>query len=300
MPKMLQEHSGPVIDTEKNIEIIDCVECEFIHAVLPNDSQSVYTSHYYESDKPNYISSNESESQWWDSTYGERIKKIDSMAGKPILDWIDIGTGPGLFLDALKKRSKNGIGVEPSIQAFNYAVSKGHKVINGFFDHSLAKKLGEFDAVHLSEVLEHVPNPIEFLISVKGVLRVGGFICVVVPNDYNPIQEVFVKNTGEKKWWIDPPFHLNYFNKISLEKLLEKTGFEIMHSTVMFPIDFFLLMGDNYVGNDEIGKAAHTRRKHFENSFRSADSIDLLNKLYEALAQINLGRELVVFAKRAK
>ena len=295
---MRQVHDGPVIDVVNSIEIVDCADCNFKHALIKENSPDVYTSHYYESEKPNYISSNESESQWWDLTYGERISKIDSLAGIPVVNWIDIGTGPGLFLDALRNRNRVATGIEPSIQAFNHAVSKGHKVINAFFDSTLASQLGEFDAGHLSEVLEHIPNPLEFLENVKSVIKPGGYICIVVPNDYNPIQKVFTENTGEDKWWLAPPFHLNYFDKSSLENLISRAGLQVVHSTVMFPIDFFLLMGDVYVGNDEIGKAAHERRKRFEHSFKSANALDIMRKLYDALASIDIGRELVIFAKK--
>jgi hypothetical protein len=119
----------------------------------------------------------------------------------------------------------------------------------------------------------------------------------VVPNDYNPIQKIFTQNSGVGKWWLAPPFHLNYFDKTSLENLILRSGFEVVHSTVMFPIDFFLLMGDVYIGNDEIGKAAHERRKRFENSFKLADSLDVMHGIYDALASIGIGRELVIFAK---
>jgi hypothetical protein len=76
-----------------------------------------------------------------------------------------------------------------------------------------------------------------------------------------------------------------------------ESGFEVVHSTVMFPIDFFLLMGDVYIGNDEIGKAAHERRKRFEHSFKSANSLDIMHSIYDALATIGIGRELVIFVK---
>ena len=295
---MSQSHVGAVLDVINGIEIVDCTDCKFKHALITEDSPDVYSSHYYESEKPNYISSNESESEWWDLTYGERISKIDSLAGYPTKNWIDIGTGPGLFLDALKVRNKIATGIEPSIQAFNHAISKKHNVINAFFDSTLASQLGEFDAGHLSEVLEHIPNPQDFLRIVKSVIKPGGYLCIVVPNDYNPIQKIFIEKSGEGKWWLAPPFHLNYFDKNSLENLIRKSGFEVMHSTVMFPIDFFLLMGDVYIGNGKIGKAAHERRRRFEQSFKSANALDIMRNIYDALASLDIGRELVIFARK--
>ena len=294
MPKL---HVGAVLDVVNNIEIIECTNCRFKHAIIVEDSPDIYSSHYYESEKPNYISSNESESEWWDLTYGERISKIDSLADFQVENWIDIGTGPGLFLDALKARDRVATGIEPSVQAFKHAISKNHNVLNAFFDSTLATQLGKFDAGHLSEVLEHIPNPLDFMKIVKSVIKPGGYLCIVVPNDYNPIQKIFTENSGQGKWWLAPPFHLNYFDKASLENLILRAGFEVVHSTVMFPIDFFLLMGDIYVGNDGIGKIAHERRKRFEHSFKSAKALDTLRSIYDALASVGVGRELVIYAK---
>ncbi len=297
---MSRLHNGPVVDTANDIDIIECANCGFKHALIHEDSSDNYTSHYYEAEKPNYITSNESESDWWDLTYGERILKIDSLAKMEVKNWLDIGSGPGLFLDALIKRNRTGVGIEPSVQAHRHATLKGHRVLNKYFDSNITSELGEFDAVHFSEVLEHIPNPFEFLINVKNVIKPGGFFCVVVPNDYNPIQKIFTENSGARKWWLAPPFHLNYFNKQSLEQLIESAGFQVVHSTVMFPIDFFLLMGDVYIDNDPVGKLTHERRKRFENSFKSANALGVMRNLYEALASIGLGRELVIFAKRVE
>jgi len=297
---MSRLHDGPVVDTANDIDIIECANCGFKHALIHENSSDIYSSHYYEAEKPNYITSNESESDWWDLTYGERILKIDSLAKMEVKNWLDIGSGPGLFLDALKKRNRTGIGIEPSVQAHGHATLKGHRVLNKYFDSNITSELGEFDAVHFSEVLEHIPNPFEFLINVKSVIKPGGFFCVVVPNDYNLIQKIFTENSGARKWWLAPPFHLNYFNKQSLEKLIERAGFQVVHSTVMFPIDFFLLMGDVYIDNDSVGKLAHERRKRFENSFKSANALGVMRNLYESLASIGLGRELVIFAKKVE
>jgi 2-polyprenyl-3-methyl-5-hydroxy-6-metoxy-1,4-benzoquinol methylase len=289
-------HTGKVIDESNGYEILDCIRCKFIHAVS-TQTIDVYTSHYYDEEKPNYISSNESETEWWDLTYGDRIDFADELVGKSLENWIDIGTGPGLFLDAAKKRNKNILGVEPSLQAASHALSKGHQVINNYFNHETSSSLGLFDAAHFSEVLEHVPDPEDFLNCVRGILNENGLAIITVPNDYNIFQEIFVKETGKVKWWLAPPFHLNYFSHKSLINLVERCGFEVLKSTSMFPIDMFLLMGNDYVGADIIGKEVHEKRRKFEN-IMYRNSPQLLRKYYENLAILGIGREIVIFARK--
>ena len=289
-------HTGKILDEANGLEIIDCIDCRFIHSSM-SQSSDIYTSHYYDEEKPNYIASNESETEWWDLTYGDRIDFADELVGKSLQSWIDIGTGPGLFLDAARKRNKEIIGLEPSIQASNHARSKGHNVINGYLDSESSLNLGLFDAAHFSEVLEHVPDPEDFLMNVRNVLNTNGLIVITVPNDYNPLQQAFTKDSSKEKWWLAPPFHLNYFSHKSLASLVKRCGFEVLESTSMFPIDLFLLMGDDYIGNDEIGKKAHSRRKNFETKL-AKENIVLLRNLYKAFANLEIGREVVLYARK--
>lgn len=289
-------HSGEVIDEANGFNILNCLECKFIHAVV-SEKTDIYTSHYYDEEKPDYISSNESETAWWDQTYGDRLDFADELAGKELSNWIDIGTGPGLFLDAAKRKNKMIVGIEPSSQAAVHATAKGHEVINGYFDYELSQKIGTFDAAHFSEVLEHIEDPKDFLNNVSEILNKDGLIVITVPNDYNAIQNVFVSETGKKKWWLAPPFHINYFSHKSLATLVESCGFEVLESTSMFPIDLFLLMGDDYIDNDQIGKEAHRRRKNFEDLLVKQDN-NLKRKLYLEFAKLGIGREIVLYAKK--
>jgi hypothetical protein len=65
-----------------------------------------------------------------------------------------------------------------------------------------------------------------------------------------------------------------------------------------FPIDLFLLFGDNYVGNDDVGRACHARRKNFELSLNAAGLNGLKRKLYKSFSELGLGREIVAFGRR--
>ena len=57
---MSQVHGGLVIDVVNGIDIIDCTNCNFKHALITERSPDAYTSRYYEFEKPNYILPNES------------------------------------------------------------------------------------------------------------------------------------------------------------------------------------------------------------------------------------------------
>ena len=108
-----------------------------------------------------------------------------------------------------------------------------------------------------------MPSPNETLKLCKGLLKPSGMIYIEVPNDFNGLQAELVKK-GTDQWWVSVPDHVNYFTFGSLEKLLASLGFETALSTTGFPMEMFLLMGDNYLGNDELGSVCHQKRMNFE------------------------------------
>jgi hypothetical protein len=123
-------------------------------------------------------------------------------------------------------------------------------------------------------------------------------VCIVVPNDFNPFQLLLRDHLDFKPWWVAPPHHVNYFNFKSLTGLVERCGFEVVHKESTFPIDMFLLMGDNYVENEETGRKCHTKRMNFEKSMNLSGEDSLLENLYSDFAKQGIGREVVLFVKK--
>ena len=100
-------------------------------------------------------------------------------------------------------------------------------MVEGFFSARSAPTLGNFDAVHLNNVLEHVPNPLRVIRLARGLLAPGGLICLNVPNDFTPFQAGARAALSLPEWWVAPPHHLNYFDFESLSQLIVSQGFEI-------------------------------------------------------------------------
>ena len=133
-------------------------------------------------------------------------------------------------------------------------------------------------------MLEHIPNPVEFLSLVKNLLTNTGMIVIQVPNDFNELQLAAQKQLNKKPWWIAIPDHINYFNFRSLHALLERLGFKVIHSQGSFPMELFLLMGDDYVGNPEVGSKCYQKRVRFEMSIPG----ELRRRIYIALSLIHI------------
>jgi SAM-dependent methyltransferase len=150
----------------------------------------------------------------------------------------------------------------------------------------------------MGEVLEHLTDPREMLEIVHGILQPGGVLSLIVPNDFNPFQEVLWRDLGYTPWWVAPPHHLNYFDHRSLGGLLTSCGFEIVDSTSTFPIDIFLLMGESYIGDDLKGRELHKLRKTFDSNLLKGSGKDLRRKILRGFSNIGLGREIDLICKK--
>tara|TARA_B100000795_G_scaffold87441_1_gene63636 strand:- start:855 stop:1784 length:930 start_codon:yes stop_codon:yes gene_type:complete len=294
------EHKGRIEGKFNEFEVIHCQLCDFKHVIpLPKSEEleKLYSEEYYSKEKPLYIERYVEDKEWWDITYDQRFTLFESYLHQKGRSLLDVGSGPGLFLKKGQELGWRVKGIEPSTQAAEYSreVLK-LDIEENFLDANLAKKLGHFDVVNLGEVIEHLSDPTEMLKIVNSMLHNGGLISIVAPNDFNPFQLLLENSCNYDPWWIVPPHHLNYFDKESLSKLLDRCGFDIVHTETTFPIDMFLLMGENYIGNDDLGRSCHTKRMNFDVNI--AKNPILNEKLKKAFAALNLGRELVVIGRK--
>ena len=295
-------HKGNVLQDAGKFTVIDCDCCGFAHIVpLPTlrELETIYAHEYYTQEKPLYIERYLEDKDWWDSVYGKRYATLENYLGERKGSILDVGSGPGLFLALGRERGWTVKGIEPSIEAGNYSRDiLGLNVDNVFLDMNTAPMLGQFDVVNMGEVLEHLTDPAEILKIANSLIKKEGLISLVVPNDFNPFQLILRDHLDFKPWWVAPPHHLNYFSHESLKKLVERSGFKVLHMESTFPIDIFLMMGKNYIGNDTLGREMHGLRKAFEKNLSDAGAVELQRNLYGKLASLGLGREVVLYARR--
>ena len=214
--------------------------------------------------------------------------------GKRVLD---VGCGTGEFLSYLKENGFDTTGIEPSSDAVAAAESRGLAVHNAtleeFVEHHRSSGIGTFDAITLLNVLEHVPEPAQVVEIIKPLLNPEGIICVRVPNDFSEMQSAAHQQLNKEAWWIAIPDHINYFDFQSLHSFLKQLGFEVVYSQGDFAMELFLLMGEDYVGNPEVGNRCHQKRVRFE----TAISGEFRRRIYQALADVGVGRDCLVFGR---
>ncbi|HWA91630.1 MAG TPA: class I SAM-dependent methyltransferase [Rhizomicrobium sp.] len=293
-------HRGPRLAHVEGHDILDCGTCGFKHAVpLPEPTalEREYRETYYADEKPTFLAHAGEDQDWAKLAQTDRLEIFEQHLPSSRRRLLDIGSGPGFFLQTAQARGWNVKGIEPSRQAAAHARGLGVAVVEGFFNEDTAPTLGRFDVVHLNNVLEHIPDPIALLSLARGLLEPGGLVCVNVPNDFSPFQLAADAAAGTGEWWLAPPHHLNYFDFDSLSALLERLGFDALERTTSFPMEAFVMMGENYVGDGALGRACHAKRKRFDLALDAAGLKTARRAFYRALAEAGIGREAVVIAR---
>ena len=77
---------------------------------------------------------------------------------------------------------------------------------------------------------------------------------------------------------------------------MQKLDFEVKISEASFPLEMFLLFGENYVKDPATGKTCHKKRVAFEQNLRKQGKTKFLKVFYRTLANLNLGRQVAVYA----
>ena len=217
------------------------------------------------------------------------------------LSIFDIGFGFGQALLYFHKKGMVVGGLEPSPEGVEHVKSHGLDVFQAGIEDFSCVGSKRFDAVTLLNVLEHLRNPAETLINIRdNLLNPNGLLVIDVPNEFNIFQTTANAEFDLNEWWVCPPNHINYFSASSLKHLLDRCGYSIKYCESSFPLEIFMLMGDVYVGNDEIGRECHQRRVKFEYLMRKHGKSEFLSKLYQLLADIDIGRQVVVYATPKK
>jgi 2-polyprenyl-3-methyl-5-hydroxy-6-metoxy-1,4-benzoquinol methylase len=292
-------HNGPLIARANGHDIIDCFTCGFRHVLPLPDPASLereYREKYYSEEKPTFIAHAGEDQAWFELAQNDRLALFEKLLPSSRRRLLDIGCGPGFFLQTAIARGWEAHGLEPSRQAAAHARSLGATVTEAFFNWETATTLGRYDVVNLTNVLEHVPDAAQVLSRTVHLLEAGGVLCVGVPNDFSILQHAArtVADTGD--WWLAPPHHLNYFDFDSLEGAIEKLGLKLVERTTSFPMEAFLMMGDNYVGDPVLGRSCHAKRKSFDLAFEKAGLSATRRDFYRALARLGMGREAIVIA----
>ena len=120
---------------------------------------------------------------------------------------LEVGSATGLFLKYMNSLSFNTIGIELCKESVNYGKKEyGVNLINGRIEDFDFKK-ESFDFIHCSHLIEHLNNPVGFLLNIVFLLKKKGYALLTTPNSSG----LFAKYYNES-WRCIVDDHLFIFN----------------------------------------------------------------------------------------
>jgi 2-polyprenyl-3-methyl-5-hydroxy-6-metoxy-1,4-benzoquinol methylase len=136
---------------------------------------------------------------------------------------LDVGCGVGYFLNVASKNNLSTYGTEFSEQAVKKAKENHKNIYKGSLEEANFPD-SFFDNVTIFDVIEHVMDPTGTMKEIGRIIKKGGILSLTTPDFSSWHAKVFGKQWG----LIIPPEHISYFSRITMKKILENNGFEIL------------------------------------------------------------------------
>ena len=133
---------------------------------------------------------------------------------------LDIGCGAGSLLRKFEIQGAKVTGFEPDrimSETARGRLSANARVENALFSpqdwHDAA-----FDLICMSHVLEHIPNPVDFLAALRRITRHGGYLFIEVPNENTRSVQCLCQ------YQMRGLMHLVFFDETTLGKTFTAAG----------------------------------------------------------------------------
>jgi SAM-dependent methyltransferase len=215
METWIDAPSGEPSD-HRRFDLVRCVECGTAVTVGDPPDMSDYQEGAYTPRPPRALPLVRTLQR---ATIGQPVRQLRRAGVKPGARVLDVGAGPGRLVAALRHSGYEASGIEPSPRSADAAIAKGLPVIPTSIEEHTASDL---DAAVMWHVLEHLDQPLEALMRIRGWLRPGGVMLVGVPN----VSSLQAKLGGEAWWHLDVPRHRVHYTPAGLEALFKRSGFD--------------------------------------------------------------------------
>ncbi|MEN8128863.1 MAG: class I SAM-dependent methyltransferase [Pseudomonadota bacterium] len=215
-----------------NFKILRCNNCQIrwiSPQPNPDEIDQLYNECYFESCERDYSYKEQilDTGSCFKGT-AKKFKELTSSKGRIL----DIGCATGEFLSELKKIELSGVGIDVSKYACQIAREKGLLVIHGNM-HSTQLDNMKYIGIHISHVLEHLPNLNDALIRIRDIIDNKGVVYIEVPYQFDSILDKtnLALKRQQAKFSPFSVHHTYFFTPYSLKLLLEKHGFDLLSLT---------------------------------------------------------------------
>ena len=246
----------------RGFEFFDCEKCTLRFVSPRYLAAEIYDNDYFQGASHGFGFTNYEDDKIASRAYLIKfLKWIKKYSCKSKINLLDIGAANGYFVKLANEYGFNASGIEISNSAVEWARKLDRPVSQGTLE--TMEGDNSFEVITALDVLEHVPEPINFLVTARNRITDDGILLLNVPT----LGSIFSRLSGKKWHAYLPPEHWIYFNKKSVSEMLNMAGFEVMSSKAIsksFSIGYVYLTIAN---SPQIPKAIRVLFKGLNNIF---------------------------------
>ena len=171
-----------------------------------------------------------------DPNYREELEMIRKF--KPAGRFLDVGCNMGMLLRLATKMGWEAVGLEPSPSLSRLAREKVGLTVHNCFLHEMPET-ESFEVIALSDVFEHITEPLSFLQAVRKRLTTDGIVYLKVPNGRWSLfkqRTLAMMGRAPRQGVWDAYEHVVHYTDGTLQRMLERAGFDVVRLSIGKPI----------------------------------------------------------------
>ena len=211
--------------------LVRCGSCGFAQPAELPTLAGFFDRMYDQRWSPDWVAS-EYDATYKDVIFRAILRQLDRCASSRPRRLLDIGAHAGRFLALARHSGWEVEGIELNPRTAAYAHQRTGAKVHQINAQTLADTGARFHAITLTDVLEHIPEPVALLRNVVRLLEPGGRLAVKVPCGRSQwIKERLLSRiTSHEVSLAGNLVHVNHFTPHSLKLALERAG--LNHVTV--------------------------------------------------------------------
>ena len=215
---------------KRKFQLLRCTQCSLVFMSLQPPAEELQKLYSRES---GYYATIETDLSRIPASANEWLHALLKQVNTPGKQFLDVGCANGQLMSHMNSFGWNVCGVDINSNAVSIARSNGLDARNGTLQES-SLPAGSFHAIHLGDVIEHVPSPGGMLARVFELLQSQGIVVIRTPNNQNGyarLTTILSLVAGMAWTQSEAPYHLFEFSAKSLSQLLTRHGFVVVSST---------------------------------------------------------------------
>ena len=212
--------------TGESVWLVRCGSCGFGQPermpALPGYFDRMYAQQW----SPEWVAS-EFDADYKDLIFATVLRELKRRARAARRHLLDVGSHAVRFLHLAQQAGWDVEGIELNPRTAAYATIRTGAAVHHQNAHVLAAGGRRYSAVVLTDVLEHIPEPVPLLRTLAALTEPGGVIAVKVPCGPGQLakERVLAALTSHRISLADCLVHVNHFSPRSLALALETAGF---------------------------------------------------------------------------